>query len=377
MLENNKLYLRKFKLFFYNYEYQILVLAGLLSGLLLILITNSYFVDTFIYYVLFSFGILVSALGFILSYLIKYFKRKAIELEFGYFLSDLAHDFKKTSNLPLSISNVSKSSVYGAIDEDIKRIATRVSWGDSFEHALEITNKNIHSNIIKHTLIIFNTLKNSKLSMYEILNNISKDIVVFKEDDDKKKYYNNLYYLSLILFFIFIFVMIFLDIIIGTKFLWYSNSQILTRIFFDNFLLYISLLMSIFSAFVIFNIKQKNSVHFVKYIFVLFIIVILLFQIFAPKPDAETVLVQSVNYIFTTNQDNMSMNGVISLKSLSSRYIVNNTKADMVYFIPMNQTICGLNCISYNVMITDATLFDFRLYKAGNDVIIYYEFLDK
>ena len=373
----NKLYLRKLKLFFYNFEYQILVLAGLFSGLLLILITNSFFVNTSIYYVLFTFGIFISSLGFILSYLIRYFKRKAIELEFGYFLSDLAHDFKVTSNLPLSISNVSKSNVYGAIDEDIKIIATRVSWGDSFEHALEITNVNINSNIIKHTLIIFNTLKNSKLSLYEILNNISKDIVVFKEDDDRKKYYKNLYYLSLILFFVFIFVMIFLDIIIGTKFLWYTNSQVLTRIFFDNFLLYISLLISIFSAFVIFNIKQKNSVYFIKYIFVLFIIVILLFQIFAPKPDAEMVLVQSTNYMFITNQDNMSMNGVISLKSLSSRYIVDNTKADMVYFIPMDQTTCGSDCVSYNVMITDATLFDFRLHKIGNDIVIYYRVLDK
>lgn len=375
-MSENKLYLRKFKLFFYNFEYQMLVLAGLFSGLLLIIITNSFFVNTPIYYVLFSFGILVSALGFILSYLIRYFKRKSIEFEFGYFLSDLAHDLKTTSNLALSISNVSKSNVYGAIDEDIKWIATRVSWGDSFEHALEITNKNINSNIIKHTLIVFNTLKNSKLSLYEILHNLSKDIVVFKEDDDKKKYYNNLYYLSLILFFVFIFVMIFLDVIIGTKFLWYSNSQILTRIFFDNFLLYISLLISIFSAFVIFNIKQKNSVYFVKYIFVLFIIVILLFQIFAPKPDAETVLVQSINYMYTTNQESMSMNGVISLKSLSSRYIVDNTKADMVYFIPMDQTTCGSNCLSYNVMITDATLFDFKLHKAGSDVVIYYRILN-
>jgi hypothetical protein len=377
MLQNDKLFSRKLKLFFYNYEYQILVLSGMFSGLLLILITNKFFVNTSIYIILFLFGILISALGFILSYLIKFYKRKAIELEFGYFLSDLAQDYKKTSSLSLSISNISKSNVYGSIDNDIRRIANRVSWGDSFEHALEITNKGINSNIIKHTLIIFNTLKNSDLSLYKILKNISKDILIFKEEDDKKKYFTNLYYLSLTLFFVFIFVMIFLDIIIGSKFLWYSSSHVITRIFFDNFLLYISLLIAIFSSFVIYNIRPKNSGNFIKYVFVLFILVILLFQVFAPKPEANIVLVESVNYLFDTEINDMSLNNVISLKSLSSKYIVDNTSADMIYFISQDKETCGSSCLSYNVAISDATLFNFRLHRIAKDVIVYYDISDE
>ncbi len=166
---------RKVNLFFYNNEYTILNIAGIICGLIIIWIANEYFIDRKLYYLVFFFGLLIGALGFAIEYYIKSEKRKALESEFSYFLYDLSKEYKKTNNLSLALSNISEHNFYGDITADIKRLASRVSWGDSFEEALEAINKNIDSQVISHALVLLSTLKKSAVS-YDVILRIFQTI---------------------------------------------------------------------------------------------------------------------------------------------------------------------------------------------------------
>jgi hypothetical protein len=77
MMDKNKFLEKmniKLKLLIYNYEYQILILASILSGLLIVHLSNKYFLHTNLYYAVFFFGFFVSFLGFVLEYVLKHFK---------------------------------------------------------------------------------------------------------------------------------------------------------------------------------------------------------------------------------------------------------------------------------------------------------------
>lgn len=362
----------KYKQFISNYDYQLLLLSSIFSGLLIIYISNKYFINTEIYFFLIFFGIFVSFLGFILEYSIKYFKRKSIERSFGYFLQDLAREYKNTNNISVSLSNISKSNVYGSIDSEIKKISNRVSWGDDFENALENINKNLKSSVINHTLLMFKTFKDTEIPLDRVLLNISKDITVFKDENIKKKYFNNLYYLAIILFFIFVCVFIFLNYIFGINFLWYGDNNLVTRLFFDNFLLYISILFAIFTSFILYSIKQKGNFSFLRYTLIFFIIVILLFQVIVPKPDAEIVLIDSINYMIENNITEIDVENIIAIKSISSKYIIDQTNIENLYFLSLNNLECGLSCAEYVVFISDALFIDFTIKKTETGFIVLY-----
>src|SRR5574343_499119 len=215
---NNKELNKKMDLFFYNNEYSILNIAGIICGLIILGVANNFFVDSKMYYLIFIFGLMVVSFGFVLEYYIKSEKSKALELEFGFFLYDLSKEYKKTNNLAQSLSNLSEYNFYGDINRDIKRLANRVSWGDSFDNALESINKNIESPVISHTLVLLNILNKSNLSYDIILKNISNDIKIFKSEDRNKKYFSNLFYLSLVFYMVFIFVLLYINYIIGSNF---------------------------------------------------------------------------------------------------------------------------------------------------------------
>ncbi len=364
----------KFKMFIYNYEYQILILASILSGLLIVYIANKYIIHTKLYYFLFFFGVLVSFVGFFLEFIIKYFKKKAIETSFNYFLQDLSREYKITKNISLSLTNITKSNTYGSIDTEIKRIANRVSWGDDFENALLNVNETIKSPIINHTLILLKTFKDSSVPLDRVLFNISKDLTVFKEESQKKKYFLNLYYLSIVLFFIFLIVILFVNIIFGYNFLWYGDGELITRIFFDNFLLYTAILLSIFTSFIMFSIKEESSFNFIKYILVFFVIIVLIFQITVPKPDAEKVLIDTITYMNANNLNTIKISNIIALKSISSRYILDKTYSDTLYFLSFENKECGFSCAEYAIFVSDAIFLDFEISKNGIDFIIFYEY---
>jgi pilus assembly protein TadC len=375
-MDDKKMFLKKMnvrlKLFIYNYEYQILILASMLSGLLIVHLSNKYFIHTDMYYFVFFFGVFVSFLGFVLEYILKHFKKKAIESSFTFFLQDLSREYKVTGNLSVSLNNITKSNIYGSIDSEIKRIANRVSWGDDFENSLLNINETIKSPIISHTLILLKTFKESSIPLDRVLLNISKDISIFKEETQKKKYFLNLYYLSIVLFFIFLIVILFLNIILGNNFLWYADQDLITRIFFDNFLLYMAIVLSIFISFIMFTIKEESNFNFIKYIFVFFILTVLIFQIAVPKPGAETVLIDTITYMNRNQLDLINISDVIALKSISSRYILDKTYSNSLYFLPFDKSECGIDCAEYAIFVSDAIFFDFEIQKRDIDFVVLY-----
>ena len=356
-------------------QYQILIISSILSGFLIVYLANRNFIHTRLYYFLFIFGIIVSCLGFLLEYTIKYFKRKSVDSSFSYFLQDLSREYKIKKNLSLALINISESNVYGSIDSEIKRIANRVSWGEDFESALINVNETIKSSVIDHTLILLKTFKDSSIPLERLLLNISKDLSVFKEETQKKKYFLNLYYLSIVLFFIFLIVILFINILLGSNFLWYGDSQTITRLFFDNFLLYIAIILSIFISFIMSSIREETNFSFIKYVSVFFIIIILLFQIFVPKPDAENVLIETINHMNKENIEYFEINNVVSLKSISSRYLLDNTFSENIYFVSSKNRLCGVSCAEYVILVNDAVFLNFQIEKQDINFIIYYEIL--
>ena len=67
----NKTTNKEINLFFYNHEYTILNIAGIICGLIILWIANNFFVDSKIYYLIFIFGLLVGGFGFVIEYYIK------------------------------------------------------------------------------------------------------------------------------------------------------------------------------------------------------------------------------------------------------------------------------------------------------------------
>jgi hypothetical protein len=370
---NNKIV----KLFFFKYEYAILNFAGIVCGLLIISIANKFFVGSNIYFIIFIFGFLIGLLGFLIEFFIKNEKRKTLEKELAYFLKDLSREYKKTKNLSLALNNISESNFYGSINNEIKRLSLRVSWGEEFEEALAVINENIKSTVISHTLKLLSALKSSKIPYYRLLENISKDINVFNIEKKGKLYFSNLFNLSIVFYFIFIFVILYIDFIIGRNFLWFSDAIDLTRIFFDNFLLYISLLLSFFTAFVLYTINNKKTIVLLKYVAIFFLITIFLFQIFIPKPDANEVIIDTINHL-NLNKDyedlslDISISRIISTKTLSSVQIQENSSTKEVYFINFENSNCGSSCYESTIIIKEPTFFDFKISKINNNFYLVY-----
>lgn len=370
---NNKELNKKMDLFFYNNEYSILNIAGIICGLIILGVANNFFVDSKMYYLIFIFGLMVGSFGFVLEYYIKSEKRKALELEFGFFLYDLSKEYKKTNNLAQSLSNLSEYNFYGDINRDIKRLANRVSWGDSFDNALESINKNIESPVISHTLVLLNILNKSNLSYDVILKNISNDIKIFKSEDRNKKYFSNLFYLSLVFYMVFIFVLLYINYIIGSNFLWDSSNEIITRIFFDNFMLYIALLLGVFTAYVMYSIKRDKGINFIKYVLLMFVITVILFQIFAPKPDAERVLIDTIKYMEKNSLSEIELTHIIALKTISSRFVSESTDVDHIYFYSFEEECNTEECKEYTIFVNEPAFFDFKIeMKDSKEYYIYY-----
>lgn len=370
---NNKELNKKMDLFFYNNEYSILNIAGIICGLIILGVANNFFVDSKMYYLIFIFGLMVGSFGFVLEYYIKSEKRKALELEFGFFLYDLSKEYKKTNNLAQSLSNLSEYNFYGDINRDIKRLANRVSWGDSFDNALESINKNIESPVISHTLVLLNILNKSNLSYDIILKNISNDIKIFKSEDRNKKYFSNLFYLSLVFYMVFIFVLLYINYIIGSNFLWDSSNEIITRIFFDNFMLYIALLLGVFTAYVMYSIKRDKGINFIKYVLLMFVITVILFQIFAPKPDAERVLIDTIEYMEKNSLSEIELTHIIALKTISSRFVSESTDVDHIYFYSFEEECNTEECKEYTIFVNEPAFFDFKIeMKDSKEYYIYY-----
>jgi hypothetical protein len=359
-------FFKKANIFFYNNEYSILELAGIVCGLLIIAIANKYFAASNIYFIVFISGIFVGGLGFLIEYYIKTEKRKSVETEFNYFLYDLSKEYKKTRNLSLALSNLSEYNFYGNINPEIKRLSNRVSWGESFEESLYSINKNINSSVIEHTLIIIDVLKKSTIDYDKILENVSKDLLLFRSESKNKIYFSNLFYLSVLFYFIFIFVLLYIDHIIGSNFLWYSTEEIITRTFFDNFILYIALLLGGFTSYVMYIIKKDRGLNFIKYVFILFVVTIVLFQTFIPKPDAEEVIIDTMEYMIKNNKTEVEMRHIIALKTISSKYILESTRIN-ISFIDSN---CLTDCKTYTILVNEPAFYDFKITKQQDNEFV-------
>ena len=259
----------------------------------------------------------------------------------------------------MALSNLSEFNFYGNINPEIKRLSTRVSWGESFEEALSAINNNINSPVIGHTLALMDVLKRSTIDFDKILENLSKDIQLFKSESRNKIYFSNLFYLSVLFYFIFIFVLLYIDHIIGSNFLWYSTEEVITRTFFDNFVLYVALLLGGFTAYVMYIIKKDRGLNFIKYVFILFIITIVLFQTFIPKPDAEEVIIDTMEYMIKNNKAEVEMSHIIALKTISSKYILESKKIN-VSFINSN---CFQSCKEYTILVSEPAFYDFKIEK--------------
>jgi len=168
-------------------------------------------------------------------------------------------------------------------------------------------------------------------------------------------------------------LVLFVNILLGTNFLWYGNDSVVTRIFFDNFLLYISILLGIFTSFIMYSIKEENNFNFIKYVLIFFVITILLFQIIVPKPDAENVLIDTVTYMNANNLESINIDNIIALKSISSKYILDKTYSDTLYFLPLEKEECGFACAEYVIFVPDAVFYNFKITKSGTNFVVVYD----
>jgi competence protein ComGC len=106
-------------------------------------------------------------------------------------------------------------------------------------------------------------------------------------------------------------------------------------------------------------IKKDRGINLVKYMAILLIITIILFQVFIPKPDAEEVIINTIDYMLKNIIDTVELNRIITLKTISSTYISEKTKTHTNFI----EKECVSDCKIYTVLVSKPAFYDFIIHK--------------
>jgi flagellar protein FlaJ len=191
-------------------------IASVSGGLAMIALANLIVIDIIPFAVpIFNMmGGLLIVLPPVMSIYTRYSTKKEIEDQFISFIMDLNDSIDSGMTLPMALENCSKRD-YLALSRHINVLVAQVNWGVPFRKALETFANGTRSKPIKRaTSTIIETYRvGGKIS--DTLNSVSKSMITInKLDAERKSSVYSQVVTSYMIFFIFIFIMVVIQMFI-------------------------------------------------------------------------------------------------------------------------------------------------------------------
>ena len=165
---------------------KMVVYAGVAVGTVAIVVGLLFFPNDPNQMNLIFFGFLTAVLPVSIVKYLEYRRVQEMERYFPEFLRDLGESIRSGMTLPSALTTVSKT-YYGALSEEVRKIASQVSWGIPFDEALLKFSRRIKSRIISRSVAILVEAFKFGGDVASILETVAEDARTLKEIEEERR----------------------------------------------------------------------------------------------------------------------------------------------------------------------------------------------
>ena len=149
-------------------------IIGIVSSLLIIIL-SLFLMKTNLFFFIFGIGILVGTFPFVFSVIQETKIATEKEEMFLEFARNLVESVKTGTPVSKSILNI-KGKEYGALGENVKKLANQISLGIPFNFALSVFAKDVNNKTISRALTLIGQSEKSGGEIGEILESVAKAV---------------------------------------------------------------------------------------------------------------------------------------------------------------------------------------------------------
>lgn len=222
----------------------------------------------------------------------------SIEDHFPDFLRDIA-EFKRSGvTLSKAIQNASFND-YGQLSPEVKKIAQELSWGVSFENAMERLSNRVESPMIDRSISIITASQAAGGGVTDILETVSADLRKLKELEAERKsklsvYTMTIYAIYLLLLFI---IIVLTESLVPAvpkmqaagEFLGGGTMGALTEFEFRQLLFHVTIVEAFFAGIIAGTMGEGKVSAGIKHAIVLVLVSLLAFQLVPPATMVEKI----------------------------------------------------------------------------------------
>ncbi len=165
-------------------KYQLL-LFSVAFAVLLILIAL-FIAPPSLYGIFIGVGVMIAFIPYSLTNYLESAKIKNMEENLPAFLRDIAEARKTGMTLPEAVYKSIKVD-YGALSQDVQKMAYQISWGVPFNEVLERFAKRSKSRFIERSIAVILQAQISGGALTETLDSVARDASLIKEAEKEKK----------------------------------------------------------------------------------------------------------------------------------------------------------------------------------------------
>ncbi|MFC2174391.1 type II secretion system F family protein [archaeon] len=242
-------------------------------------------------------GFFIMSVPFSFYIYVEHSRLASIEEHFPDFLRDIA-EFKRSGvTLAKAIQNAS-SNDYGNLSPEVKKIALELSWGVSFEEAMQLLLGRVESPMIDRAISIITAAQSAGGEVTTILETVSADLRKLKELEAERKsklsvYTMTIYAIYLLLLFI---IIVLTESLVPAipkmqaagEFLGGSVGSI-SEFEFRELLFQVTVLEALFAGLISGQMGEGKVTAGIKHSIILVIITLLAFQLVPPATIAEKI----------------------------------------------------------------------------------------
>ncbi|MCK5043825.1 type II secretion system F family protein [Candidatus Pacearchaeota archaeon] len=182
-------------------------IIGIVSSLLIIIL-SLFLMKTNLFFFIFGIGILVGTFPFVFSVIQETKIATEKEEMFLEFARNLVESVKTGTPVSKSILNI-KDKEYGALGENVKKLANQISLGIPFNFALSVFAKDVNNKTISRALTLIGQSEKSGGEIGEILESVAKAVSMSdKLKKERKATISALVVQGYIIFFIFMVIIL-------------------------------------------------------------------------------------------------------------------------------------------------------------------------
>jgi len=244
-----------------------------------IIISSLFLIETKVFFLMIGIGILVGISPFVISIINKTRINNEKEEMFLEFTRNLVESVKTGTPISKSIINVGEKS-YGALSENINKLANQISLGIPLNSALKIFAKDVNNKSISRSLILIGQAERAGGDIGKILESVAEAVSTSdKLKKERKAAISTLVVQGYIIFFVFMIIILIMqfnilpmvsgisttDIGIGG----FAGGEAISQQELSNSFFYLILIQGFFSGLAIGKLSEGNIKAGVKHSFTL------------------------------------------------------------------------------------------------------------